>query len=466
MHRRREADSKQRNKLIPSRNAALPQRLLYVAGFIDLFGVSLLVPLLAHEVRKYGASSTVVGLFLSLYGALQLISSPIVGQASDSYGRKFVLWFCLLGSGFGYLMLGFSHSLLLMFLSRIPTGLLKHSQAVIKAYVADVTPPQERPAVLGTLNAVCSSGFIIGPVIGGHIASSQFGFQKVAIITGLIFVLNAALVYFAIPDAITYSDKRSEHGTDIPSRDDSPAENETAVRNADKESINDARRNWFKTIQQSLSLPLSRFIGAMQQVHWTNVADIFFIRFLASLSMIIFRSSFNLILEYRFSTSPKTNGYIMSYNAILGVISGFSVRLITGLFSSTESMHRFFSVTLVFSLVSLSVAPDISYIVIALIPLCLSTSVLRVASSTLLYKKGGESEKGFLTGLSDSFMSMARMVGPTIGGIAQDFNIYGPGIVSTSIAIGAASLTFFTNLEKRVFIRSKVDFYNYGGTQF
>ena len=325
-------------------------------------------------------------------------------------------------------------------------GLLKHSQAVIKAYVADVTPPQERPAALGTLNAVCSSGFIIGPVIGGHIASSQFGFQKVAIITGLIFVLNAALVYFAIPDANTYSEKPSEYGTDIPSRVDSHAENETAVRNADKESVDDARGNWFKTAQQSLSLPLSRFIGAMQQVHWTNVADIFFIRFLASLSMIIFRSSFNLILEYRFSTSPKTNGYIMSYNAILGVISGFSVRLITGLFSSTESMHRFFSVTLVLSLVSLSVAPDISYIVIALAPLCLSTSVLRVASSTLLYKKGGETEKGFLTGLSDSFMSMARMVGPTIGGIAQDFNIYGPGIVSTSIAIGAASLTFFTNL--------------------
>ena len=198
--------------------------------------------------------------------------------------------------------------------------------------------------------------------------------------------------------------------------------------------------------KESLSAPLAKFIGAIQQVHWANVADIFFVRFLASLSMIIFRSSFNLILEYRLATSPKTNGYLMSYNAILGVISGFSVRFLTGFFRSTESMHRFFSTTLVFALASLSVAPDITYIVIALIPLCLSTSVLRVASSTLLYRKGGETEKGLLTGLSDSIMSMARMVGPTVGGIAQDFNIYGPGIVSTSLAFGAASLAFLVNL--------------------
>ena len=40
--------------------------------------MSLLVPLLAHEVRKYGASPTMVGLFLSIYGALQLLSSPLM----------------------------------------------------------------------------------------------------------------------------------------------------------------------------------------------------------------------------------------------------------------------------------------------------------------------------------------------------------------------------------------------------
>lgn len=282
-------------------------------------------------------------------------------------------------------------------------------------------------------------------MIGGHIASSQFGFQTVAFITGLIFVLNAVFVYIAIPDTRTISESMPRN------KDDSskPTENVADIAKASGDDANASDRNVTSSSEVrkgSLPAPLAKVIGAIQQVHWINVADIFFIRFLASLSMIIFRSSFNLILEYRLATSPKTNGYLMSYNAILGVISGFSVRFLTGFFRSTESMHRFFSVTLVFALASLSVAPDITYIVIALIPLCLSTSVLRVASSTLLYKKGGEAEKGLLTGLSDSIMSMARMVGPTVGGVAQDFNIYGPGIVSTSLAFGAASLTFLVNL--------------------
>ena len=336
--------------------------------------------------------------------------------------------------------------------------MLKHSQAIIKAYVADVTPPQERPAALGTLNAVCSSGFIIGPMIGGHIAMSQYGFQTVAFITGLIFILNAVFVYFAIPETKSSSANSNsyQNGPNASKGDEeSGAEarchrniEEEAARTGDcaKENVCDA--NSPTTRQTSPSHSLVEFVTAIRQVPWGNVADIFVVRFLASLSMIIFRSSFNLILEYRHATSPKTNGYIMSYNAILGVLSGFSVRWISGCFKSPESMHRFFSATLVFALACLSIAPDITYIFIALIPLCVSTSVLRVASSTLMYKKGGEAEKGLLTGLSDSFMSMARMIGPTVGGIAQDFNMYGPGIVSTSLAAVAASMAFLFDLGK------------------
>lgn len=264
-------------------------------------------------------------------------------------------------------------------------------------------------------------------MIGGHVAMSQFGFQKVAFITGLIFVLNAFFVFIAIPD----TEKDGKYSGEPQCHDRSSEAETKGKANLDKSKFLHS---------------VSEFLNAIRQVPWTSVTDIFIVRFLASLSMIIFRSSFNLILEYRHGTSPKTNGYIMSYNAVLGVISGFSVRWISGFFHSPESMHRFFSATLVITLASVSIAPDIRYVIVALAPLCISTSVLRVASSTLMYKKGGESEKGLLTGLSDSFMSMSRMVGPTVGGIAQDFNLYGPGLVSTTLAVCAASLAFLFDL--------------------
>eukprot|EP00112_Aurelia_sp_Birch-Aquarium-sp1_P026810 Seg974.11 transcript_id=Seg974.11/GoldUCD/mRNA.D3Y31 product="Major facilitator superfamily domain-containing protein 9" protein_id=Seg974.11/GoldUCD/D3Y31 len=474
---------------------SISQAFLYVAGFLDLFAVALLIPLLAHEVRKYGASPTMVGLFMSIYGALQLISSPLMGQASDLFGRKKVLWFCLLGAGSGYLMLGFSRSLIFMFISRIPTGLLKHSQAIIKAYVADVTPQEERPAALGTLNAVCSSGFIIGPMIGGHIAMGQFGFQKVAFITGLLFILNSIFVLIAIPE--TKSDASPVGEASSSAKRESAPEKEESLRErrefmressqqADATNVEEkdeelctigeessARKRTAKrtensaddtgsSVSENEKLPgttkhlkaapsshsLTEFVNAIRQVPWVDVADIFLVRFLASLAVIIFRSSFNLILEYRYSTSPKTNGYVMSYNAILGVTAGLSVAWIAKFFTTAEAMHRFFSSTLVIALLSLSLAPNITYVIIALMPLCFSTSVLRVTSSTLMYRKGGEAEKGLLTGLSDSFMSMARMTGPTIGGIAQEFSIYGPGIISTVLAVMGTTVAYICDIGK------------------
>ena len=323
----------------------------------------------------------------------------------------------------------------------------------------------------------------------------QFGFQKVAFITGLLFILNSIFVLIAIPeiesDAYHFG-KASSSGKreSFPEKEESSPDRRESVRESSQQGVatnlekeneeshatgeeNTARKRLAKRTENSTDdadnslskneeLPrttqsskattsshsVSEFVNAIRQVPWVDVADIFLVRFLASLSVIIFRSSFNLILEYRYSTSPKTNGYIMSYNAILGVTAGLSVAWISKFFATAEAMHRFFSSTLVIALLSLSFASNISYVIVALVPLCFSTSVLRVTSSTLMYRKGGEAEKGLLTGLSDSFMSMARMTGPTIGGIAQEFSLYGPGIVSTVLAVMGTTLAYLCDIGK------------------
>eukprot|EP00794_Sanderia_malayensis_P000166 gene166-778_t len=428
------------------------RKFLYFSGFLDLFGVSLLIPLLAHEARKYGASPTLVGLFMSIYGALQFISSPLMGQASDFFGRKRILSICLFGSAIGYFMLGVSSSLLLLFVARIPTGLLKHSQAIIKAYVADVTAPEERPAALGTLNALCSSGFIIGPVIGGHIAMTENGFKTVAFLSGLIFIANSLFVAFVIPAVgdctsqlksnadtqPTSNGEWSKRGgvskVDYSKRGCEPRDNETS-------GVSSAVNTGEVKPRGNLN-PVSEFVKAVRRVPWSKVADVFLVRFLTSLAMIIFRGSFSVVLEFRHGSTPKLNGYLMSYNAVLGVLGGASVGRIAKLFATTESMHRCFSVLFVLSLGLISAAPSIGYVIVGLMPLCVSTAVLRVTSATAMYNRAGEEEKGLLTGLGDSFMSMARTIGPTLGGMAQDVNIYGPGILSTMLAVLGTSLAF------------------------
>ncbi len=327
---------------------------------------------------------------------------------------------------------------------------MKHSQAVIKAYVADVTPPQERPAALGTLNALCSSGFIVGPVIGGHVAMTENGFNKVAFISGLIFFVNALFVAFVIPNvADSRTEKRAVSAKEIPTNGNlSKAEAEVSRDGFAKSENEEKPRETLNTIKKPRETlnPVSEFTKAVRHVPWSKVADVFLIRFLTSLAMIIFRGSFSVVLEFRHGSTPKLNGYIMSYNAILGVLGGASVGRLAQFFASSETMHRFFSVLLVLSLSLISAAPSIEYVIVGLVPLCVSTSVLRVTSATAMYNRGGEEEKGLLTGLGDSFMSMARTIGPTLGGIAQHMNIYGPGILSTMLAIAGTSLAFLFDM--------------------
>lgn len=70
-------------------------------------------------------------------------------------------------------------------------GIFKHSQSFSKTYLADLVPEKERSLVLGHFNASSNIGFILGPMVGGHLAELPGGFQYVACITGVVFWVNA-----------------------------------------------------------------------------------------------------------------------------------------------------------------------------------------------------------------------------------------------------------------------------------
>ncbi|XP_045684320.1 major facilitator superfamily domain-containing protein 9 isoform X2 [Phyllostomus hastatus] len=97
---------------------------VYLVGFLDLFGVSMVVPLLSIHIKSLGASPAVAGIVGSSYGILQLFSSPVVGSWSDVVGRRFSLLVCILFSGLGYLILGASTNIFVFALARVPVGLV------------------------------------------------------------------------------------------------------------------------------------------------------------------------------------------------------------------------------------------------------------------------------------------------------------------------------------------------------
>src|SRR5512139_2596345 len=81
---------------------------IFLIVFIDLLGFSLILPLLPYYAETYGATPTIVGLLVASYAAAQLIGAPLLGRLSDRIGRRPVLLISVIGTGIGFLLLGFA----------------------------------------------------------------------------------------------------------------------------------------------------------------------------------------------------------------------------------------------------------------------------------------------------------------------------------------------------------------------
>lgn len=101
-----------------------------------------------------------------------------------------------------YFLVGQSNSLVFLAVSRIPVGIFKQTQGLCKVSLADVTPSIERPKVFGYFNSMASAGFIVGPLIGGHIGMRETGFTTVLTLQfiGFVFMATFAWFFLDIPD--------------------------------------------------------------------------------------------------------------------------------------------------------------------------------------------------------------------------------------------------------------------------
>jgi MFS transporter, DHA1 family, tetracycline resistance protein len=152
---------------------------IFLIVMMDLLGWGIIIPLLPIYSLLYNASPLEAGLLLSVYSMCQFIASPILGMASDRYGRRAVLMYSQLGSVAGYILLGVvmqhhwqtaSTALGLFYLSRIIDGLSGGNVSTAQAYISDVTSKENRSKGMGVIGAAFGVGFAIGPFIGGVLA--------------------------------------------------------------------------------------------------------------------------------------------------------------------------------------------------------------------------------------------------------------------------------------------------------
>ncbi len=144
---------------------------LFVTAFVDMVGLTMIIPLLPFYATELGASATVVGLLVSAFSMAQLVVAPVWGRFSDRFGRRPAILAGLLLTGCAYVIFAFAGSVLVLLLSRLVQGLGGGTIGVVQAYVADASSPEERTKSLGWLSAVTSLGAVAGPAFGSLMIS-------------------------------------------------------------------------------------------------------------------------------------------------------------------------------------------------------------------------------------------------------------------------------------------------------
>ena len=174
-------------------------KILQVVVFIDLFGVALVLPLMFKFATALGADAKSYGLLGTIFAGAQLLGSPFMGWLSDRYGRKTALLINFTGAAGSYLASAFAPTFLLLCLARIPVGIVKQTMMISAAYAAQLTPAKQRSASIGRLRSMVSLAFVLGPTVGGFIAS-EVDLKAPAIISAGLFLVDFLIVLLYLPD--------------------------------------------------------------------------------------------------------------------------------------------------------------------------------------------------------------------------------------------------------------------------
>lgn len=356
-----------------------PLMIIFLTVFIDLVGFGIVIPALPYYVESdlFKATPFEIGILFASYSLMQFIFSPILGSLSDRYGRRPVLFFSILGSAVGYLLIGFASALWMVFAGRIIAGITGGNISTAQAYIADATTKENRAKGMGLFGAMFGLGFIFGPAIGGIL--SRFGIHVPFLFAAALSLLNAVLLYFILP--------------------------ETVNKNAYKPS--EERRSRLAELFESLK---NAQFGTLNAIYFFLVT-----------SFSIMTYAFVLYTIERFGYTAEQNGYIFAFIGLLAILFQ------GGLFARLADRFGENALMIVGCLVMAASLFAIPYIgpenggLLGLLAvtacLAVGNSMASPAATSLVSKISDDAEQGKSLGVMQSGASLARAIGPALGGV-------------------------------------------------
>jgi DHA1 family tetracycline resistance protein-like MFS transporter len=184
------------------RAAAMP--FIMVTALIDMISIGLIIPVLPALVGRFTGTQTDQALWYGVvtftFSFANFFGSPFLGALSDSYGRRPVLLIGFSGLMLSFFMTAVATSVGMLLVIRLVAGAMQANLSVGSAYVADITPSEQRAKRFGMLGAMFGVGFILGPVIGGLLGSVNLRLPFYA--AGGLALLNLLFGCFVLPESL------------------------------------------------------------------------------------------------------------------------------------------------------------------------------------------------------------------------------------------------------------------------
>ena len=371
--------------------------------FIAFLGIGLVIPVLPTLMNELGISGAVVGYMVAAFAITQLIVSPIAGRMVDRIGRKIMIVLGLFIFGFSEFLFGLGQSIEVLFISRMLGGVsAAFIMPAITAFIADTTTMAQRPKALGYMSAAISTGFIIGPGIGGFLA--EIGTRVPFFAAGVLGAFAAILSLILLKE---------------PTR---------AKEDAD---------------------PASSGLGGFKRIFSPLYFIAFVLIFVLSFGLAAFESLFSLFVDHKFGFTPTDIAIIITGSGIVGAVAQIvlfnwltqkigEIRLIR--YSLAISAIMTFAMTIVGSYASILFVTFFVFV---------GFDLIRPAITSYLSKIAGN-EQGFVGGMNSMFTSLGNVFGPIIGGILFDVNLNYPYYFATIVLIFGLLIALFWKKPKHI----------------
>lgn len=346
---------------------------IFFVCFIDVLGFGIVIPVLPLYAEHFGATPLQIGWLVGIFSLAQFLCAPAWGKLSDRIGRRPVLLIGLAGTVAGYTLMGLAQTVALLMIARAIDGIAGANIGAAQAYLADISPPENRAKAMGLLGAAFGLGFVFGPALGGWSAIFFRSYAAPMYIAAGLAAVNFFFVLFCLPESRAPGAAKSEREPLFP--------------------------NLFTHVEQGTYL---RALAGY---------------FLSVAGFSMMTTLFALMLWHRFGLDAAHAAFIFAGVGLIGVIiqGGLIGRLVRRFGEAPLALAG--AVSMAAGLAGLAASRSVPEMLAATVLIGIGNSLLMPTMSSLASRSAEAAWQGRALGVMQSGGSLARWLGPLLAGL-------------------------------------------------